>query len=66
VANYGTQQCRATFAASVDGHEVRCNPAFLDLIPNREPERIAIEVPRPDLGDLVPEFNNDTTLYGPR
>jgi hypothetical protein len=64
VANYGTQQCRAHFSAAVDGEAVQCAPEFLDLLPNAEPKRVEVIVPRERLGDLVPEFANETTLYG--
>jgi hypothetical protein len=41
-----------------------CRPNPLDLLVNKEPSHVAIDVPRPELGDLVPQFNNETTLYG--
>jgi hypothetical protein len=64
VANYGTQQCRATFRASVAGEEARWSPDYADLIPNAPPVSVTIVVPRPTLGDLVPQFANEPTLYG--
>jgi hypothetical protein len=64
VANYGTQQCRASFSASVNGEAVECVPHAHDLIPNTEPKRVSINVPRPRLGNLVHAFANEPTLYG--
>jgi hypothetical protein len=64
VQNYGTQPARATVSAKVRGHEVPCRPTVLDLLVNAPPDRVAITVPRPGLGDLVKDLNNATTLYG--
>jgi hypothetical protein len=64
VQNYGTQPARISVTANVEGEEVQCNPAVVDLLVNSPPTRITIIVPRPQLGDLVPQFNNETTLYG--
>lgn len=64
VANYGTQQCRAAFRATVNGETVECVPQFHDLVPNTEPKRVAIYVPRQRLGSLVDAFANEPTLYG--
>lgn len=62
--NYGTQPARVSISASVDGQDVACAPPVLDLLVNTPKERVAISVPRPQLGDLVPALNNETTLYG--
>lgn len=64
VANYGTQQCRCELTARV-GEEtsIECRPPTLDLIPNTPPQLVRVFVPRPQLGDLVPQFNHETTLY---
>jgi hypothetical protein len=51
-------------SAKVDGQDVPCTPAVLDLLGNTPPDRVAIDVPRPALGDLVKELNDATTLYG--
>ncbi len=64
VANYGTQQCRAEFSATVAEREVECRPATADLLLNAAPTRVGVVVPRPELGDLVPELYDATTLYG--
>jgi hypothetical protein len=64
VQNYGTQPARVTISASIDERQVQCVPAHADLLVNAPFTRIAIIVPRPALGDLVPAFNNETTLYG--
>jgi hypothetical protein len=63
IANYGTQQCRCEMSARVGGETVDCRPPTLDLMPNSPPEVVQVLVPRPQLGDLVPQFNNETTLY---
>jgi hypothetical protein len=64
VQNYGTQPARVTISASVEGQDVQSVPPVLDLLVNAPNERVAIIVPRPQLGDLVPAFSNETTLYG--
>jgi hypothetical protein len=64
VANYGTQQCRCEMRARVGDETVECRPPTLDLTPNTPPQLVRVIVPRPRLGDLVPQFNNETTLYG--
>jgi hypothetical protein len=61
--NYGTQVTRASVTARIGDQELQVAPDVLDLLVNAEPKRVAIYVPRPQLGDLVPEFNNETTLY---
>jgi hypothetical protein len=63
VVNYGTRQTRCTVSAFVGGEEVRCHPATLDLLANEPPSQVRVMVERPRLGDLVPEFNHETTLY---
>jgi hypothetical protein len=64
VANYGTQQCRAEFAARIGPEPLECRPTVRDLIPNTPPEYVRVIVPRPALGELMSECNNETTLYG--
>jgi hypothetical protein len=64
IQNYGTQPNRATVTAAVNGQPVNCRPNPLDLLVNTEPSRVAIDVPRPELGELVFQFNSETTLYG--
>jgi hypothetical protein len=64
VQNYGTQPCRCGIAASVGDRPVDCAPAIVDLLVGDTPKRIAIHVPRPELGDLVKAFDDETTLYG--
>ena len=63
LANYGSQQCRCEMTAHVGDQAVECRPSRLDLAPNTAPQVVRVIVPRPQLGDLVPQFNNDTTLY---
>jgi hypothetical protein len=65
VGNYGTQLCRCEMKAFVGGKPVQCNPASVDLPPNSiTPRHVQVYIPRPELGDLVKAFNDDTTLYG--
>jgi hypothetical protein len=61
IQNHGTKPCRCGITASVGDEPVDCVPAIVDLGVNDPPTRIAIRVPRPELGDLV---NDETTLYG--
>jgi hypothetical protein len=63
IQNYGTQATRANVTAHVGDQGVQVAPEILDLLPNARPKRVAVYVPRPGLGDLVPEFNHETTLY---
>jgi hypothetical protein len=64
VQNYGNRPVRATLRATVSGQPVACQPDPVDLLVNRPPTLVHIDVPRPQLGELVPQFNNETTLYG--
>jgi hypothetical protein len=64
VQNYGNQSARATVTARVGDQDVTATPAVLDLLGNGPPETVSIVVPRPELGDLMPECNNEPTLYG--
>jgi hypothetical protein len=63
IANYGTRQARCNVVAHVGDTQVECHPATLDLLVNEPPKPVRIIASRPKLGDLVPEFNNETTLY---
>jgi hypothetical protein len=63
VVNYGTQQCRCEVTARVEDEAVECRPASLDLIPNTPPQSVRVVVPRPQLGELVEQFEGATTLY---
>jgi hypothetical protein len=64
IQNYGTKPVRVNLTAAVDDQPVELRPGTINLLVNAEPTQVGIAVPRPDLGDLVPEFNNETTLYG--
>jgi hypothetical protein len=57
------QQCRCNISARVGDDPVPCSPGIVDLIPNQPPKLVRVLVPRPHLGELVPQFNNTTTLY---
>ncbi len=63
IQNYGTQPARATVTARIGDADVQVVPQILDLLVNAPPTRVAVYVARPQLGELVPEFNNETTLY---
>jgi PIN domain len=54
IQNYGTQPVRAIVTGAVNGEAVVCRPDTLNLLVNAEPSRVDIDVPRPELGDLVP------------
>ena len=62
--NFGSQPIRASITAKVGESSVACEPSSVDLLYNRLPVRVRIVVPRPSLGDLVPELEHQTTLYG--
>lgn len=64
LANYGTGQCRCKVSAAVGTNDVECQPATLDLVANSGPTLVRVLVPRPDLGELMKECNDETTLYG--
>jgi hypothetical protein len=64
IANEGTQRCRCEVLATVGQSTVQCQPPTIDLLANAPTEQVSIHVPRPELGDLVPEFNNEASLYG--
>jgi hypothetical protein len=61
--NYGNQPTRATVVARVGDQEIQVAPQVVDLLANAPPTRVAIYVPRPQIGDLVKELNEETTLY---
>jgi hypothetical protein len=63
IANYGTQQCRCEMSARVGEHVAECVPRTIDFIPNSPPQAVRVLVRRPQFGDLIPEFNHETTLY---
>src|SRR6266480_660938 len=48
--------------ATIDGAAAECAPPLVDLLVNAAPTRVVIIVPRQQLGDLVPEFGDETTL----
>jgi len=62
--NVGTKQARCTVNARVGNTAVEVLTPTIDLLTNNPPTRVHIRIKRPDLGDLVPEFNAETTLYG--
>jgi hypothetical protein len=62
LVNYGTRQCRCQVVAHVRGEAVECPPQTFDLIPNEAPSMLRVIVPSPQLGDLMAECNNETTL----
>jgi hypothetical protein len=64
IQNYGTKPCRCGITASVGDRPVDCTPAIIDLLVSDPPKRIVIHIPRPERGDLVKAFDDETTLYG--
>jgi hypothetical protein len=64
VQNVGTKSTRANVVARVGEREVLVLTPTVELLPNAPSETVQIRVPRPELGDLVKEFNSETTLYG--
>jgi hypothetical protein len=66
VQSRAPHQLRLTFSARVGDREVTCRPQLQDVVVNQMPLQLHVDVPRPELGDLVPEFGNENamTLYG--
>jgi hypothetical protein len=64
VQNVGTKAAWAEVTAHVGETPVRLSTSRVELLPQAPSTTIEIRVPRPALGDLVKEFNSDTTLYG--
>jgi hypothetical protein len=64
VVNHGTQHCRVRINARIGSSEVRCHPAEIDLVPQATPKPVRVFVPREELGNLVKELDDETTLYG--
>jgi hypothetical protein len=63
--NRGTKAMRYTVTARVEDVPVEpVNPNVVDLVPNALPTTVRVHVPRPALGTLLKEFNDDATLYG--
>jgi hypothetical protein len=64
VQNVGTKPMRYAVTARVGETPVQVLDSPVDLLTNAPPTSVQIRVARPTLGDLVKEFNSDTTLYG--
>lgn len=64
VQNVGTKPARMTPHAHVGDRDVIAEAESLDLLVNAPPVRVFIRVLRPDLGELMPECDDATTLYG--
>ena len=64
VQNAGTKVAWATVTARVGDTTVATHPSTVELLPQAPAMNVRVIVPRPDLGNLVKEFNNDSTLYG--
>jgi hypothetical protein len=58
IQNVGTRPCRCGITATVGDRQVDCTPAIVDLGVNDPPRRIAIHVPRPEVGELVLRVND--------
>jgi hypothetical protein len=63
VQNYGTQPTRVTVSARVGDQEVQVVTPIVDLLVNSPPTPVSIHIPRPNVGDLVEQFNNEPSLY---
>jgi hypothetical protein len=64
VQNVGTKPMRYTVVARVGDTPVQVLNSPIYLLTNTPPTAVQIRVPRPAHGDLVKEFNCETTLYG--
>jgi hypothetical protein len=64
VVNRGSRAVTATVTARLGGQAVKARPPQLELLVNAAPVTTGIDVPRPQLGDLVHALNNVATLYG--
>lgn len=64
VQNAGTKTAWASVEARVGATPVQAQPSTLDLTAGAPATRVRVIVPRPELGDLVKEFNDATTLHG--
>src|SRR5438067_566950 len=53
IANYGTQRCEAALRALVGEHEVTCQPATVELLPDQPKTQVRVLIPRPSLGTLI-------------
>jgi hypothetical protein len=64
INNIGARFSRCEVTALVGSQAVECRPPTIDLVPQEAPKTVRVIVPRPQLGDLVPAFANEATLYG--
>ncbi len=64
VQNVGSKPARMKVTARVGDREVDASPEIPDLLTNAPPVRVSIWVPRPELGELMKECGDATTLYG--
>jgi hypothetical protein len=61
--NTGTKLARARVSTFVGDTAVRVHPEAVDLLVNVPPSTVEVGVPRPQLGQLMPECGHETTLY---
>lgn len=64
VQNVGTQPVRAMIAARIGETSADVITPIAELLANAPSTTVQIRVRRPELSDLVREFNHETTLYG--
>jgi hypothetical protein len=64
VQNVDTKIIAGELSARIGSDEVTVEPSMVNLLVNTTPTHLRIYVPRPRLGDLVPAFNNEPTLFG--
>jgi hypothetical protein len=62
--NVGTKTTRCVVAARIGDTRVDVWPLTVDLQANAPPTTVEVLVSCPELGALVPEFDNEATLYG--
>lgn len=63
--NYDSKPIRLHPRATINGELVGiCGPDPLDFIVNEPPKDVWVQLSRPEQGDLVKAFNDETTLYG--
>jgi hypothetical protein len=64
IQNIGTKSARVTVTARIGEESVQVNTPVVELLPSAPSQTVRILVPRPQLGNLVPAFSNETTIYG--
>jgi hypothetical protein len=63
IQNVGTKSARVVVTAHIDDEQVQVDKPSVELLPSGPSQTVRILVPRPQLGNLVPAFHNETTIY---